>query len=292
MLSDRFGRPPVILLSSFGTAIDCAILALAPNLWWLFFGRLLSGGTAASATASAAYVADVTPPERRASAFGLVGAAFGIGFSVGSAIGGILGSVGSRVPFFFAAALMLANVAYGAFVLPESLAPDKRHSRMEWTRANPLGSLKLLRRHNELFGLVSSLFCSNLAVQSFSVFVLYTIYRFGWGERENGIGLAVFGSLSVVASIYTGRLVTRFGARAVVVAGFALGTAGFVVYGLAPNAALFAVALPLTGFWAVAGSPIQAAISRRVSESEQGELQGAIGSTRSIAMIVGPPFSR
>ncbi len=290
LLSDRVGRRPVILLSSLGSAIDCLILALAPNLWWLIVGRLLSSITAASPAACAAYIADVTPPEKRAAAFGMAGAAFGVGFTLGPAIGGILGGIGPRIPFFAAAALMIANTAYGTFILPESLPVEKRHSALQWRRANPLGSLRLLRRHRELFGLITSLFCSNLAVQSFSVFVLYTIYRFGWGERENGFGLALFGALSVVASIFTGRLVTRFGAAPVVVTGFALGAAGFIIYMFAPSGVVFACALPLTGIWAIAGPPIQAAMSQRVSETEQGELQGAIGSMRSISMIVGPPF--
>ena len=281
LLSDRFGRRPVILLSNLGSAVDFAILALAPNLWWLFVGRLLSGGTAASTTAAAAYIADVTTPEKRAAAFGFVGAAFGIGFALGPAIGGLLGSIGTRVPFFVAAGLMLASAAYGFFVLPESLVAEKRSTGMAWSRANPLAALTLLRRHRELAGLVTSLFCSNLAVQSFSVFVLFTILRFHWGERENGFGLAIFGALSVVASVLTGRLVKRFGPRVVIASGYALGTAGFVLYGFAGSGIAFACALPLTGLWAIAGGPIQSAMTRRVSETEQGELQGAIASMRS-----------
>ncbi len=290
LLSDRYGRRPIILLSNLGSAIDCMILALAPNLWWLFVGRLLAGGTAASTTAAAAYIADVTSPEKRAAAFGFVGAAFGLGFAVGPAVGGLLGSIGIRVPFFVAAGLMFASAAYGFFVLPESLPPERRHVTMAWKRANPVSALRLLRRHRELFGLTTSLFCSNLAVQSFSVFVLYTILRFQWGERENGFGLSLFGALSVVASILTGRLVGRFGARAVVIGGFILGIAGFAVYGLAGTGIAFACALPLTGLWAIAGPPLQSAMSRRVAATEQGELQGAIAGMRSIATIVGPPF--
>jgi DHA1 family tetracycline resistance protein-like MFS transporter len=290
LLSDRFGRRPVILLSNVCTAIECAILGFAPNLWWLFFARILTGATAASATCAAAYIADVTPPERRAAAFGMAGAAFGIGFALGPGIGGVLAGFGLRVPFFVTAGLMLASFIYGLFVLPESLAPDLRQASIAWKRANPLGSLKLLRRHRDLFTLVLSLFCSNLAVQSFSVFVLYTIFRFNWNTTVNGLGLSLFGALSVVSSIVVGRLVMRFGARAVVVAGFGLGTVGFLLYGFAPTGALFACALPLTGLWAIAGPPIQSAMSRRVSASEQGELQGAISSMRSISIIVGPAF--
>jgi DHA1 family tetracycline resistance protein-like MFS transporter len=290
LLSDRFGRRPVILLSSLGSAIDCAILAFAPNLWWLFFGRVLSGATAASATSSAAYIADVTPPERRAAAFGMASAAFGLGFALGPAVGGLLAGFGLRVPFLVTSGLMLASAAYGIFVLPESLRPEMRQTSIAWKRANPLGSLKLLRRHRDLSNLVLSLFCSNLAVQSFSVFVLYTIFRFRWSEAANGLGLSLFGALSVVSAVLVGKLVDRFGPRAVVVAGFGLGTVGFVIYGFAPTGVLFALALPLTGLWAIAGPPIQSAMSRRVAASEQGELQGAIGSMRSISMILGPAF--
>jgi len=290
VLSDRYGRRPVILLSNVGSAIDCLILALAPNVWWLFLGRVLSGATAASATACAAYIADVTEPEKRAGAFGMISAGFGIGFAVGPAVGGVLAGYGTRVPFYLAALLMLVSAAYGLFVLPESLGPEKRRTAIDWKRANPLGALVLLRRHRELSGLVTSLFCSNLAVQSFSVFVLYTIDRFAWNERANGFGLAFFGALSVVSAILVGRLTARFGGRAVAAAGFAFGAVGFIVYGLAPTGWLFACGLPLTGLWAIAGSPVQSAMTRRVGPTEQGELQGAIGSVRSIALIVGPSF--
>ena len=290
LLSDRFGRRPVILLSSAGSAVDCLIFALAPSLWWLFVGRVLSSMTAASTGAAAAYITDVTAPEKRAAAFGIAAATFGVGFTFGPAIGGMLGSIGPRVPFFVAAGSMLVSALYGIFILPESLASEKRALRVDWSRANPLGSLRLLRRHRELYGLATSLFCSGLAVQAFSVFVLYTIYRFNWSARDNGFGLALFGAVSVVASILTGRLVARLGARRVAAGGFALGTLGFLLYMFAPNGLIFACALPLTGLWSMAGPPIQSALSQRVGDSEQGELQGAISCMRSIAMIVGPPI--
>ena len=192
ILSDRFGRRPIILL--------------------------------ASATTSAAYIADVTPPERRGAAFGMASAAFGLGFALGPAVGGLLAGFGLRVPFMVAAGLMLTNAAYGFFILPESLPAALRAPTIAWKRANPLGSLKLLRRHRDLFTLVGSLFCSNLAVQSFSVFVLYSIYRFNWSEQANGLGLTCFGAVSVASSMIVGRLLARFGALRVTIAGFALGS--------------------------------------------------------------------
>lgn len=290
ILSDRFGRRPIILLSSLGSALDCAILAFAPNLWWLFVGRLLSGATAASANSAAAYVADVTPPERRAAAFGMVSGAFGLGFALGPALGGFLAGFGLRVPFMVAAAMMLANAAYGLFVLPESLPADRRQTVIAWSRANPLGSLALIRRHRDVVRIVLSLFCSTLAVQSFSVFVLYTIDRFSWSDQANGFGLTLFGTITVAAAMLVGKLITRFGAPAVTLAGFGLGSLGFLVYGFAPTGVIFACALPLTGMWGIAGPPLQSALTKHVAASEQGELQGAIGSVRSIAMIVGPAF--
>jgi DHA1 family tetracycline resistance protein-like MFS transporter len=151
-LSDRFGRRPVILLSNLGLGLDYILMALAPSLRWLFVGRVISGVTAASVSTAMAYVADVTPTERRAAGFGMMGVAFGAGFVLGPAIGGILGSVDPRLPFWAAAVASLANAAYGFLILPESLPPERRRA-FEWRRANPLGSLRLLRSHPQLKGL-------------------------------------------------------------------------------------------------------------------------------------------
>src|SRR5262245_49717009 len=145
-LSDRFGRRPVILISLFGLGLDYVLMALAPSLRWLFAGRVISGITAATFATANAYIADVSPPERRAAGFGLLGAAFGLGFVLGPALGGVLGSIGPRLPFWAAAGLTLANALYGVFVLPESL-PRERRARFEWRRANPIGSLRLLATH-------------------------------------------------------------------------------------------------------------------------------------------------
>lgn len=288
--SDRFGRRPIILLSSVTGFVEGVILMLAPNVWWLLAGRIVAGATTGGAAAAAAYIADVTPPEKRAGAFGMLSAAFGIGFTLGPAIGGILGGINARLPFAVIAALMLLNVVYGLFVLPESHPKPARTARIDWSRANPVGALKFLRRHGDVAPLAASLFFSNLAVQSFSVFVLYTIFRFGWSECSNGLALGAFGAISVISGIVVGRLVKRFGGRAVVAAAFGCGSIGFLVYGLAPAGWVFACGLPLTGIWAMAGGPTQSAMSRRVAPHAQGELQGAISSMRSISLIVGPPL--
>ena len=192
-LSDRFGRRTVILLSNFGLGLDYIVMATAPGLGWLFLGRIISGITAASFSTAGAYIADVTPPEKRAGAFGMLSAAFGLGFIVGPALGGILGNVNPRLPFWVAAALSLLNAMYGLLVLPESLPTEKREA-FSWRRANPIGSIKLLRSHAELFGLSISTFVGNIAHEALpTTFVLYAMYRYGWSERTIGFALGTVG---------------------------------------------------------------------------------------------------
>src|SRR4051794_25973411 len=207
VLSDRFGRRPVILLSNFGLGLDYILMAVSPSLSWLFVGRLISGITAASIPAATAYIADVTPPENRAGAFGMLGAAFGLGFVVGPALGGLLGNLDPRLPFWVAAAFSLANAMYGLFVLPESLTREKR-SPFSWRRANPVGSLKLLRSHPELFGLAGANFFTFLAHEVLpSTFVLYATYRYDWSERTVGFALATVGfCYALVQGTLVGRI--------------------------------------------------------------------------------------
>jgi DHA1 family tetracycline resistance protein-like MFS transporter len=197
-LSDRFGRRPVILCSNLGLGLDYVLMALAPSLSWLFVGRAMSGLTAASISTAGAYISDVSPPEKRASGFGLLGAAFGVGFILGPAIGGLLATLGPRVAFWVAAGFSLVNAAYGFFVLPESLSKDRR-SAFSWRRANPLGSLALLRSHRELWGLSVMSGLGHLAHGAYpAVFVLYAGYRYGWGEHTVGLTLAAVGLCSVL----------------------------------------------------------------------------------------------
>src|SRR5437588_1382303 len=172
-LSDRFGRRPIVLLSNFGLGLDYILMALAPTLNWLFVGRVISGVTAASIPAASAYIADVTPADKRARAFGMLGAAFGVGFIIGPALGGMLGSITPRLPFWVAAGLSLLNASYGLLVLPESLTRERR-AAFSWKRANPVGSLNLLRSHPELLGLASANFLTYVAHEVLpSTFVLY-----------------------------------------------------------------------------------------------------------------------
>jgi DHA1 family tetracycline resistance protein-like MFS transporter len=287
MLSDRYGRRPVILLSNFGLGLDYVVMALAPTIGWLFLGRILSGICSSSMPTATAYISDVTPPEKRAKAFGIFGAAFGIGFVLGPAIGGWLGAMGSRLPFWVAAGLSLLNATYGFFVLPESLAPEKRQTQMRWKKANPVGALKLLRSHHELFGLAVVNFLAYLAHEIYAtVWVLYAMYRYSWNEKEIGVSLAVVGITSMITMAgLVGPVVKRFGERNSLFAGLLFGAMGFALFGWARAGWIFLAAVPVNALWGLAGPPSQSMMTQRVSASEQGELQGAMSSLRGLAMI-------
>ncbi len=290
LLSDRFGRRPVVLLSNVGLGLDSVLMALAPTLGWLFVGRVISGITAASFSTASAYIADVTPPEKRAAQFGMLGAAFGLGFIVGPAVGGVLGAIDLRLPFWVAAVLSLANAAYGLFVLPESLPPERRTPSLAWARANPVGSLRLLRSHPELLGLAAAALLYFLAHEALpSIYVLYTDHRYGWTEQQVGLALAAMGVCStLVSALLVGPVVRRLGERRAVMGGLLFGAAGFAVYGLAPTGALFLIGVPVMSLWGVAGPAMQSLMTRRVAPSEQGQLQGALASMRGITGMVGP----
>lgn len=288
-LSDRFGRRPIILLSNFGLGLDYVLMALAPSLSWLFAGRLLSGVTSASIPTAYAYIADVTPPERRARSYGLLGAAFGMGFIVGPALGGWLGTFGPRTPFWFAAALSLANAAYGWFILPESLPADQR-SAFSWKRANPLGSLRLLRAESGLVGFAVMHFLYHLAHQALpAVFVLNSEYRFGWSSATVGLALAVSGvGSAIVQAGLVGRIVGTFGERRALMAGLIFGTIGFVIYGLAPTGRIFAIGIPILSLMGMYAPSLQSLATRLVGRDRQGALQGALSSVQMSTGIFGP----
>lgn len=289
LLSDRFGRRPVVLISNFGLSLDYLIMALAPNIGWLFLGRVLSGITSASIPTATAYISDVTPPEGRSKAFGLLGAAFGVGFVLGPALGGWLGMYSPRLPFWIGCGGSLLNALYGLFVLPESLAPEKRQTRLRWENANPVGALRLLRSHAELMGLAAVNFLGYVAHEVYmTVFVLYVMYRFGWNQRMVGTSLAVVGITSIVMSGLVGPIVKWMGDRRALLAGLLFGGLGFVVYGVAWSTAIFMGGILVGSLWSLAGPTSQSLMTRRVSASVQGELQGAIASLRGVAMLIGP----
>ena len=288
-LSDRFGRRPVVLLSNIGLGLDYIVMALAPNVVWLVVGRMISGMASSSFSTAGAYIADVTPLEQRAAAYGKIGVVFGLGFVLGPALGGWLGSFDPRLPFWGAAALSLLNACYGCFVLPESLPPGNRMA-IRWRRANPLGSLVLLRSHHELLGLSAVSFLGYLAHQVLpNTSVLYMSYRYGWGTAAVGLMLAGVG---VAAMVVQGGLVrpitARFGERVTLLGGSLSGAAGFFLYGAAPEGWIFCLGIPVMAFWGLAGPATQALMTRRVSPFEQGQLQGAIASINGVTGLIGP----
>ena len=288
-LSDRFGRRPVVLLSNLGLGLDYIVMALAPNVVWLIIGRTISGIASSSFSTAGAYIADVTPVEERAAAYGKIGMVFGLGFVFGPALGGWLGSFDPRLPFWGAAALSLLNAGYGFFVLPESLPPQSRMA-FGWRRANPVGALVLLRSHHELFGLAAVAFLGYLAHAVLpSTSVLYMGYRYGWGTASVGLMMAGVG---VAAMIVQGGLIrpitARFGERATLLAGSLSGAAGFFTYGVATEGWIFCLGIPIMAFWGLSGPATQALMSRRVRLSEQGQLQGAIASINGVAGLLGP----
>jgi MFS transporter, DHA1 family, tetracycline resistance protein len=288
-LSDSHGRRPVVLISNFGLGLDYVLMALAPNLWWLFVGRVISGISAATISTGFAYISDVTAPDKRAASFGMLGAAFGIGFILGPALGGVLGAVDPRLPFWVAASLSILNGCYGLLVLPESLPPERRMS-FRWRRASPFGALKLLRSHSELSGLAIAKFLADLShVVLSSVYVLYASYRYGWDERAIGLTLAIVGACSLIVQAgLVGPIVRHFGERRALLFGLAGGVCGFVAFGAAATGEWFLLGIPLLALWGLAGPSTNGLMTRRVSPSEQGQLQGGNASIQSVANLIGP----
>jgi DHA1 family tetracycline resistance protein-like MFS transporter len=289
VVSDRFGRRPVILISCLGLGLDYVFMAVAPSLTLLFVGRVVSGITSATIGTGFAYLADVTPEQDRARAFGLVGVAFGLGFVVGPALGGLLASVEPRLPFWAAAAACLVNAGFGWFVLPESLPPERRMA-FAWRRANPVGAFRLLAARRALYGLAAVNFFSELAHQVFpSVTVLYMAHRYGWGDVQVGLTLAVVGLCSaVVQGGLVGPVVARVGERRTLLLGLLCGVLGLAAFGLAPTGWLFLAAAPVVALWGLSAPALLGLMSRLVSSSEQGQLQGANASLTSVTGLLGP----
>lgn len=288
-LSDQYGRRPVLLVSLFGAGLDYVLLAVAPTLALLFVGRVIAGITAASFTAANAYIADVSPPEKRAQNFGLIGAAFSLGFIIGPVLGGVLGSLGPRVPFMAAGTLTLLNWLYGFFVLPESLAPENRR-RFSLREANPLASLRGLGRYPVVISLTATIVCTNLAQQSLqATWVLYTTYRFAWSTWQQGLSLAMFGILAAVIQAGLLRvLMPRLGERRALVIGLLSSLIGFVLYGMATQGWMMYVVMVGTALGFLAQPAAQGLISNAVAADEQGAVQGAQASLLSLTGIVAP----
>lgn len=290
-LSDQFGRRPILLASLFGFGIDYLFLAFAPSIWWLFVGRVIAGVMGASFTTGAAYIADVSPVEKRSQNFGLIGAAFGLGFIIGPVIGGVLGQYGPRVPFIAAAVMSGLNWLYGYFILPESLPKEKRR-KFDIKRANPAGSLIQMKKYPLLIGLFSALvfvYIASHAVQG--TWAYLTMLKFEWDEAMVGYSLGFVGLISaLVQGVLIRSLIPRLGQENAVYLGMVLYTVGLVCFAFATQSwMMFAFCIPYC-LGGITGPAIQGIMSSQVADNQQGELQGAMSSMMSATAIVGPPL--
>ncbi|HTZ71400.1 MAG TPA: TCR/Tet family MFS transporter [Acetobacteraceae bacterium] len=288
-LSDRFGRRPVILLSNLGLGLNGLLLAMAPDVRWLFLARIISGITAASFSCASAYIADITAPDQRAARFGLVSVAFGFGFITGPVAGSLLGAINPRLPFWVAAGLSLLNFLFGLFILPESLPPERR-APFRWRHANPVGALRLLRSRPGLTSLAAVQFLGLTAQNALpTITVLYAINRYGFTMRQLSVLLGVMGiSSALVGGLLTGPVVRRLGERRALLVGLACGMVGFAAMGLAITPAMFLLAIPLLSLRGFADPALTALMTRKVRPQEQGALQGASSSLLGIAGLMAP----
>ncbi len=290
-LSDHFGRRPVLLASLAAFSADFVVMGLATTVGWLFLGRALSGIFSATYPVASAYVADLTAPEQRARSFGLMGAAWGMGFVVGPAIGGLLGDANPRLPFFVAAGLAAANVVYGYFVLPESLAPANRRPFV-LARANPIGAFLQMRQYPLVFGLLVALFLYHIAHDANPATWTYvTMAKFNWTPRDVGLSMSFVGvCAALVQGLAVGPLVKRLGERRAMLTGFALFAISFLGYAFATAGWMMYFWIVPFAFGTVASVAATALMSRQVPANQQGELQGAVSSLRSITACIAPPL--
>lgn len=288
-LSDRYGRRRVILIALTGSAIDYVVLGFAPNMTWLFVARMISGATAGSLAACNAYIADVTPPEKRAQAYGMVGAAFGIGFVIGPAVGGFLGHLSLRLPFFVAAGCVGINAIYGAFVLPESLSVENRRP-FSWSRANPVGSLLALRRFRGVVDLAWMFFIFSFANTMLqSVWVLYTGNRFGWTTLQVGLSLTYVGVMAIVVQgVLVKKIIAWTGERKGLVIGLLISAFAMAGYGTVTKGWMFYVLATFGALGGIAGPAAQALLTKHVPPNEQGALQGSLSGLTSLSYVFGP----
>ena len=288
-LSDQYGRRPVILLSLLGFGINYIVLAVAPNIIWLFIGRIFQGIMGASLTTASAYIADISTPEKKAQNFGLIGAAFGLGFILGPVIGGYLGQFGSRVPFYAASIFTLINLLYGFLILPESLKKENRR-KFDIKRANPIGTLLSLRRYPLISGLLLCIILFNIAQHAtHSTWSFFTIEKFDWDEKLVGYSL---GFIGILAAIVQGGLIRiiipKFGKVNSLYLGMSFYIIGLLLFTIADESwMVFAFAIPLS-LGGLCGPALQGIMTNQIPDNEQGEFQGGITSLISLTSIIGP----
>jgi len=288
-LSDRFGRRPVLLVSLGIMALDYLVMALAGTIWLLLLGRIVGGIAAATHSTAQAFVADMTPRAERGARFGHLTAAFGIGFVLGPLMGGILGDMGTRAPFYAAAALAAANFVLGLLVLPETVT-DKTRRAFDWRRANPLGAFAAVARLPGLRALIVVLFLNQLAFNVYPVIWAYfTQARFGWDSSMIGLSLAVYGlSLALVLGGLIRPVMARLGERGTILLGFGFALMSFTVMAFVTSGWVALALTPVASLGWLATPAIQGLLSRRSPDDAQGELQGLITSVNALALILAP----
>jgi len=288
-LSDAHGRRPVLLIGFCGLAISFLGTAMATALWMLIAVRVVSGSMMANMSVANAYVADITPPEERAKRFGMLGAMFGIGFILGPVMGGLLGSVDVRLPFIAAGTFALINLAYGWFVLPESLPPERRRP-FDLRGASPLKALRGLAALHGVGRLVAVIACNGLAqFILYTIWVLYTTFKFGWGPRENGWSLAMVGIMSaLVQGLLMGRLLKRFTARRLAIIGLASSMLAYLGYGAATEGWMLFAVIAANALGATVQASMQSIISSAADPQNQGQALGAVGGLNSLMSVAAP----
>lgn len=288
-LSDRFGRRPVLLTALVLMAGSHLVFGLAQSIWLLFVARVVSGITGATFSTANAYMADITPPEKRAASFGLIGAAFGVGFILGPALGGLLGELGPRAPFYAAATVAFLNAILGYFVLPETLAVEKRR-KFEFSRINPFRAIMRLRNIPGIGGMVVVLFLFGVGQNVYpSVWAVFTMERFAFSTGMVGISLAIFGlCMALVQGGLIRVVIPRFGEWNVARTGLMINAVVLMSITMISSQVLLFVLMPVMALGVIASPALQGIMSKNISADKQGELQGVLASVQGLGMVVSP----
>lgn len=288
-LSDRFGRRPVLLISLLVMTLDYLVMALAGSIWLLFLTRIIGGITAATQSTASAFIADISEPHEKSANFGLLGAAFGIGFVLGPGIGGLLGELGTRAPFYAAAALAAVNLLFGWFVLPETVT-DRIRRPFSLRRANPFGAFMALSKLDGLRRMILLIFLYEFAFIAYpATWAYFTKETFRWTPGMVGLSLALFGiGMAIAQGVLIRPALRRFGERGTIVYGFGFNLLAFLALTMITNGWVALAFIPLTSLGAIVPPALQGLMSQRAGDDQQGELQGVISSAKSVAMIFSP----